>query len=155
MRPSSDVAYLSRALKAPRVREVAFRLADVAREEGWDYEAYLAAVLAEEVAGRESHGGAARVRRRGFALREFPSAIPPPRADGPEAAGHAERIPPPPSRRRRGPMSPIWRFAGAPKMLRWGHPWTKFRSPRAVVRAGGHGPARSRAGGSGTGTAPI
>ncbi len=66
MRPSSDVAYLSRALKAPRVREVASRLAERAREEGWDYEAYLAAVLSEEVAGRESHGGDARVKAARF-----------------------------------------------------------------------------------------
>src|SRR6266542_5678346 len=66
MRSASDVAYLSRALKAPRVREVASRLADVAREEGWDYETYLAAVLAEEVSGRETHGGAARVKAARF-----------------------------------------------------------------------------------------
>ena len=66
MRPSSDVVYLSRALKAPRVREVASRLAERAREEGWDYEAYLAAVLSEEVAGRESHGGEARVKAARF-----------------------------------------------------------------------------------------
>ncbi len=66
MSTSSDVAYLSRALKAPRVREVAARLAERAREEGWDYEAYLAAVLAEEVAGRETHGGTARVKAARF-----------------------------------------------------------------------------------------
>jgi len=66
MSTSSDVAYLSRALKAPRVREVASRLAERAREEGWDYEAYLAAVLAEEVSGRETHGGQARVKAARF-----------------------------------------------------------------------------------------
>jgi hypothetical protein len=66
MRPSSDVAYLSRALKAPRVREVAPRLAERAREEGWDYESYLAAVLYEEVSGRESHGGENRVKAARF-----------------------------------------------------------------------------------------
>jgi DNA replication protein DnaC len=63
---SSEVAYLARALKAPRVREVATRFAERAREEGWDYEAYLAAVLQEEVAGRETHGGAARVKAARF-----------------------------------------------------------------------------------------
>ena len=66
MSTSSDVAHLSRALKAPRVREVATRLAERAREEGWDYEAYLAAVLAEEVSGRETHGGQARVKAARF-----------------------------------------------------------------------------------------
>ncbi len=59
---SSEVAYLSRALKAPRIRETAASLAARAREESWDYEAYLAAVLAEEVTSRESHGGENRVR---------------------------------------------------------------------------------------------
>ncbi len=49
----SEVAYLSRALKAPRIRQTAETLAKQAREEGWDYEAYLAAVLAEEVSARE------------------------------------------------------------------------------------------------------
>jgi DNA replication protein DnaC len=59
---ASEVAYLSRALKAPRIRETAASLAVRAREESWDYEAYLAAVLAEEVNSRESHGGENRVR---------------------------------------------------------------------------------------------
>jgi DNA replication protein DnaC len=59
---ASELAYLSRALKAPRVRAVSGRLAERARDEGWDYEAYLAAVLAEEVSARDSHGGSARVK---------------------------------------------------------------------------------------------
>jgi len=46
---ASEVAFLSRALKAPRIRETAASLAVRAKEEGWDYEAYLAAVLSEEV----------------------------------------------------------------------------------------------------------
>ena len=41
---ASEVAYLSRALKAPRIPEAARVLADRARDESWDYEAYLAAV---------------------------------------------------------------------------------------------------------------
>ena len=45
---ASEVAFLSRALKAPRVRELAAALAERAREESWSYEAYLAAVLGEE-----------------------------------------------------------------------------------------------------------
>jgi DNA replication protein DnaC len=63
---ASELAYLSRALKAPRIRAVSSRLAERAREEGWDYEAYLAAVLAEEVSARDSHGGSARVKAARF-----------------------------------------------------------------------------------------
>lgn len=46
---ASDVAYLARALKAPRIPDAARTLATKARDESWDYEAYLAAVLTEEV----------------------------------------------------------------------------------------------------------
>ena len=35
---ASELAYLSRALKAPRVRAVASRLAETARAEGRDHE---------------------------------------------------------------------------------------------------------------------
>jgi DNA replication protein DnaC len=63
---SSDVAYLARALKAPRVAALASSLAERARSEGWDYEHYLVQVLGEEVASRETHGGAARVKAARF-----------------------------------------------------------------------------------------
>jgi DNA replication protein DnaC len=63
---SSEVAFLSRALKAPRIAAPAATLAERARAEGWDYQQYLAQVLAEEVASRESHGGDARVRAARF-----------------------------------------------------------------------------------------
>jgi DNA replication protein DnaC len=63
---ASELAYLSRALKAPRVIAVAGRLAERARADGWEYEAYLAAVLAEEVSARDSHGGSARVKAARF-----------------------------------------------------------------------------------------
>jgi len=63
---ASEVAFLSRALKAPRLRERAGALAERAREGAWSYEEYLAAVLSEEVAARESHGGEARVRAARF-----------------------------------------------------------------------------------------
>lgn len=62
----SELAYLARALKAPRIRDVAERLATRARDEGWDHEHYLAAVLAEEVSARDSHGGSARVKAARF-----------------------------------------------------------------------------------------
>ncbi len=63
---ASELVYLSRALKAPRIKAVSGRLAQQARDEGWDYEAYLAAVLSEEVSARDSHGGAARVKAARF-----------------------------------------------------------------------------------------
>ena len=66
MSASSEVAHLARALKAPRVAALAASLADRAREEGWDYEHYLAQVLSEEVASRETHGGEARVKAARF-----------------------------------------------------------------------------------------
>jgi DNA replication protein DnaC len=63
---SSEVAFLSRALKAPRIAALAATLAERAHAEGWDYQHYLAQVLAEEVASRETHGGDARVRSARF-----------------------------------------------------------------------------------------
>jgi DNA replication protein DnaC len=62
MRAHSEVAFLARALKAPRIAA----LADQARTEGWDYQHYLVQVLAEEVASRETHGGDARVKAARF-----------------------------------------------------------------------------------------
>jgi DNA replication protein DnaC len=63
---ATDVAFLTRALKMPRAREVASSLADQARDEGWDYQEFLAKVLAEEVATRELHGGENRIRAARF-----------------------------------------------------------------------------------------
>ena len=65
-RDAAELAFLSAALKAPRIKAVSGRLAERARDEGWDYEAYLAAVLSEEVSSRDSHGGAARVKAARF-----------------------------------------------------------------------------------------
>jgi DNA replication protein DnaC len=64
--PTTDIAYLSRALKAPRIRESAARLAEQARDSGWSHEEYLAAVLSTEVASREASGAAIRIRAAGF-----------------------------------------------------------------------------------------
>jgi DNA replication protein DnaC len=66
MAVSSEVAFLARALKAPRIAALAATLAERARDQDWDYQQYLAQVLAEEVASRESHGGDARVRAARF-----------------------------------------------------------------------------------------
>ena len=59
---ASELAHLSRALKAPRIQRVAGPLADRAREENWTFENYLARVLEEEVLARETSGGQLRVR---------------------------------------------------------------------------------------------
>jgi len=61
-RPSSDLAYLCRALKAPALAAAAPRLAERARSDAWSHEAYLVACLEREVAARESHGGEARIK---------------------------------------------------------------------------------------------
>jgi DNA replication protein DnaC len=66
MAAAAEVAYLSRALKAPRIAALAGSLAERARSEGWDYEQYLAQVLSEEVASRETHGGSARIKAARF-----------------------------------------------------------------------------------------
>jgi DNA replication protein DnaC len=65
-RVASELAFLSRALKAPRIGACASVLAKRATEEGWDHETYLAAVLAEEVTARETHGGQHRVKAARF-----------------------------------------------------------------------------------------
>lgn len=66
----SRVEYLSRALKAPRIREEAGKLAAQADAQSWTHLEYLAAVLGEEVAARESSGAANRIRAAGFPARK-------------------------------------------------------------------------------------
>jgi DNA replication protein DnaC len=65
-----QIAYLAAALKAPRIRETAARLADQARDAGWTYEDYLAAVLDREVAARNASGAELRIRAAGFPARK-------------------------------------------------------------------------------------
>ncbi len=62
----SEVAYLSRALKMPRIPKAAKLFAERARAEGWDYEAFLAAVLSEETNQREVRGSDARIKAARF-----------------------------------------------------------------------------------------
>ena len=59
---TAELAYLTRALKAPSLREAVDRLAVRARAESWTHEEFLAACLQREVAARESHGGEGRIR---------------------------------------------------------------------------------------------
>src|SRR3954467_9832407 len=67
---SSEVAFLTRALKAPTLREAVARLAERARAEGWSHEEYLIACLQREVSARESHGGEGRIRAARFPARK-------------------------------------------------------------------------------------
>ena len=66
----SELAFLTRALKAPTLREAIPRLADRARTESWTHEEFLAACLQREVAARESHGGEGRIRAARFPARK-------------------------------------------------------------------------------------
>ena len=63
---TAELAYLTRALKAPSLRESAGRLAERARSESWSHEEYLAACLQREVAARDAHGGEGRIRAARF-----------------------------------------------------------------------------------------
>lgn len=65
-----EIAYLAAALKAPRIRDTAVRLADQAREAGWSHEDYLVAVLDREVAARNASGAQLRIRAAGFPARK-------------------------------------------------------------------------------------
>jgi DNA replication protein DnaC len=67
---TAELAYLTRALKAPSLREAVDRLAERARAESWTHQEYLAACLAREVAARESHGGEGRIRAARFPSRK-------------------------------------------------------------------------------------
>ena len=67
---SSEISYLTRALKAPTLRESAARLAERARAENWSHEEYLADCLQREVSARESHGGEGCIRAARFPARK-------------------------------------------------------------------------------------
>ena len=67
---SAEVAFLTRALKAPTLRESVPRLAERARSESWSHEEFLVACLQREVSARESHGGEGRIRAARFPARK-------------------------------------------------------------------------------------
>ncbi|WP_375425455.1 IS21-like element helper ATPase IstB [uncultured Friedmanniella sp.] len=67
---SAEMAYLTRALKAPTLRDAVERLAPRAREEAWSHEEFLIACLQREVSARESHGGEGRIRAARFPSRK-------------------------------------------------------------------------------------
>ena len=63
---TAEVTFLTRALKAPSLRECVDRLAERARAEGWSHEEFLVACLQREVSARDSHGGEGRIRAARF-----------------------------------------------------------------------------------------
>ena len=63
---TAEMAFLTRALKAPTLRDAVERLAPRAREESWTHEEFLVACLQREVSARESHGGEGRIRAARF-----------------------------------------------------------------------------------------
>ena len=67
---TAELAYLTRALKAPTMRQAIDRLADRARSEGWSHEQFLAACLEREVTARAAHGGELRVKAAKFPARK-------------------------------------------------------------------------------------
>jgi DNA replication protein DnaC len=67
---TAELAFLTRALKAPTLRQSVTRLAERARAEGWSHEEFLAACLQREVAARETHGGDGRIRAARFPARK-------------------------------------------------------------------------------------
>lgn len=66
----AEIAFLTRALKAPSLREAVGRLAERARTESWTHEEFLLACLQREVSSRESHGGEGRIRAARFPARK-------------------------------------------------------------------------------------
>jgi DNA replication protein DnaC len=67
---TAEVTFLTRALKAPTLREAVPRLAERARSESWTHEEFLVACLQREVSARESHGGEGRIRAARFPARK-------------------------------------------------------------------------------------
>ena len=97
---TAELAFLTRALKAPTLRESVPRLAERARAESWTHEEFLAACLQREVAARESHGGEGRIRAARFPARKSLEEFDPQRGTPvPQAAGQRHHLRPPPGRR--------------------------------------------------------
>ena len=67
---TAELTFLTRALKAPSLREAAERLPERARAENWTHEEFLVACLQREVSARESHGGEGRIRSARFPYRK-------------------------------------------------------------------------------------
>jgi IstB-like ATP binding protein len=66
MNPTSELAHLFRALKAPAAARALPKLAERARQEEWSYERFAEALLSTELSSRESSGGRLRIRAARF-----------------------------------------------------------------------------------------
>src|SRR4051812_47189098 len=69
-RPTTELAHLFRALKAPAAARALPKLADRARAEEWSYEQFAAVLLKTEIDSRDSHGGQARIKTARFPARK-------------------------------------------------------------------------------------
>ena len=67
---TGEIAYLTRALKAPTLRDSVERMAERAIAESWSHLEFLVACLQREVSARESHGGEGRIRAARFPARK-------------------------------------------------------------------------------------
>lgn len=67
---TAEIAYLTRALKAPTLRDSVDRLAERAVSESWSHLEFLIACLQREVSAREAHGGEGRIRAARFPSRK-------------------------------------------------------------------------------------
>jgi DNA replication protein DnaC len=67
---TGEISYLTRALKAPTLRDSVERLAERAVAESWSHLEFLVACLQREVSARESHGGEGRIRAARFPARK-------------------------------------------------------------------------------------
>jgi DNA replication protein DnaC len=69
-RPTTELAHLFRALKAPAAARALPKLADRARQEQWSYEQFAATLLKTEIDSRDGHGGQARIKAARFPARK-------------------------------------------------------------------------------------
>ncbi len=69
-RPTTELAHLFRALKAPAAARALPKLAHRARAEQWSYEQFAATLLKTEIDSRDSHGGQARIKAARFPARK-------------------------------------------------------------------------------------
>lgn len=67
---TAEIIYLTRALKAPTLRDSVERLLERAVAESWSHLEFLVACLQREVSARESHGGEGRIRAARFPARK-------------------------------------------------------------------------------------
>src|SRR5881394_2980801 len=70
MTKAAELSFLFRTLKAPAAARALPKLAERARQEEWSYERFAEALLQTEVASRDAHGGASRIKQARFPARK-------------------------------------------------------------------------------------